>query len=53
MKYFEKIQKILENFKSVLAVVEAGPSLLEFFRVSGGGDVPPVPPGAATGAPLP
>ena len=39
----------MENFLSVLAVVETGPSLLEFFRVSGGGRSPGSPPGAATG----
>ena len=38
----------MENFLSVLDVLETGPSVLEFFRVSGGGDVSPVPPGAAT-----
>ena len=42
MKFFEKnkekFENCLENFKSVLAVVEAGLSLLEFFRVSGGGE---------------
>ena len=33
----------MENFLSVLAVVETGPSLLEFFRVSGGGTFPRSP----------
>ena len=43
------LQKFVENFLSVLAVVETGPSLLEFFRVSGGGGTfPRSPPGAAT-----
>ena len=32
----EIFEKFVENFLSVLAVVETGPSLLEFFRVSGG-----------------
>ena len=49
MKFFEKMKKYLKKicgkFLSVLAVVETGPSFLEFFRVSGGGgNVPPVPP---------
>ena len=54
IKFFEKneekFEKFVENFLSVLAVVETGPSLLEFLRVSGGGrgTFPRFPPGAAT-----